>query len=112
MCIVFVMASFGSLMPLGVIVIAIIVFSYSFSISCFVVLYGIKGVLAAFLLYGIQSMIVIVWSFYILSYGKRVENMERSKIYMVGIDILGLGIVVGLDLVGILNFHTIGQLLI
>ena len=112
MCILFTMGSFGSLMPLGIIVICIIIFSYSFSISCFIALYGIKGAVVSFLLYGVQSIVIIVCGFYVLNYKKRIIEGKNNIISTLGIVILGLGIVVSLDLIGILNFNVIRQILI
>lgn len=112
MCIIFTMASFGGLMPLGIIVMCIIIFSYSFSISCFVILYGIKGALVSFLLYGIQSMVIVVCGFYILNYKQRIVEKKSNIVYTVGIVVIGLGVVVGLDLIGILNFSIIRQIIV
>ena len=117
-CIVFALGSFSVLVPLAFCVMFIIVFSYSFTTSCFITLYGLKGALVAFLLYGSQSIVVILSGFYILNYkwhdkqnGVK-ESGKNNLIYIVGMMLMGMGIMVGFDLLGILNFDLIKQLLL
>lgn len=117
-CIVFVLGSFSVLMPLAFFTMFIIIFSYSFTTSCFITLYGLKGALAALLLYGIQSIVVTLSGFYILKYRwqKNVcdikEGVKINPIYAVGMVVIGIGIMVGFDLIGVLNFHLIKQILL
>ncbi|ONI44500.1 hypothetical protein AN641_06865 [Candidatus Epulonipiscioides gigas] len=53
---VFTGASSKNLLPLAVISFFYMIFSYSFTFTCFVILYGIRGVLVAILLIGVSSI--------------------------------------------------------
>lgn len=112
MCMVFLMGSFSVLVPLGFVVMFIIVFSYGFTIGCFVVLYGLKGAVASFLLYGIQGIIVIISGFYILNYKREAWEGHMKIAYIVGMVFVGISIMVGFDLIGILNFDLIKTILL
>lgn len=113
-CTVFLLGSFSVLMPLAFCTMFIIVFSYSFTTSCFITLYGLKGAVAAFLLYGVQSIAVTLTGFYILKCKwcdhTQCVKEKISVIYIVGIMIIGIGIVVGFDLLGILKFDLIKRI--
>lgn len=110
--IIFVLGSFSILAPLGFCIMFIIVFSYSFTISCFIFIYGIKGAIASFLLYGIQSMIIVVSGFYLLNSGGKSWKNKIKIMYVLGVILMGICIVTGLDLMGILQFHVIKQMLL
>ncbi|ONI37731.1 hypothetical protein AN639_08945 [Candidatus Epulonipiscium fishelsonii] len=47
------------LLPLSILGFFYTVFSYSFTMTCFLLLYGAKGILVGFLVMGIQAMIII-----------------------------------------------------
>ena len=86
---------FSLTLALSCIVFFIICFSYGFTTSCFILIYGFKGIGIGILAFGIQAIIIIFMGIYIGNMGIRysVQNkMEGMNEYIRVLIIMGIGI--------------------
>ena len=104
------------LLPVGAVAIFLIIFSYSFTTSCFILLYGIRGLGGACLLWGVQSVIVTTLSlkflFYKLKGNEKFMEGKLKKRSAMGLVLASVGMMLICDLIGIVEWHNINKILL
>lgn len=99
--IVYILSCFLLTYPLAIICVFTIIFSYGFTISSFILLYGLKGIIVSVALYGIQGILI---SNLLLKLGLQRGKIKWDQLLK---SLLYLGIIVLMDLLSILIFQYI-----
>lgn len=87
---------FSITFPLGVLIFFMIAFAYGFTIACFILLYGAKGLLIAFFSCGLQSILFVLTCFYILYHAcdyRTKHHEKRLEKYIKKLGWVGVGLV-------------------
>jgi hypothetical protein len=81
--------------PLYLMILFSVCFSYGFTVTCFVLLYGVKGVFIAILSIGLQSLTIILLFFYLHNKMRLVSKSHHKSqiIKEYGGEILKMGII-------------------
>lgn len=96
---------FNFTLPISIIVLFIMVFSYAFTTTCTILVYGLKGLAVAFFTYGIQAIIMLTIGMYLVIASLRKKNVKTSHIlseHSLGI----VPVIVGSCIVGVLDILT------
>lgn len=94
--------AFNITLVLSFIIFFIICFSYGFTLTCFILIYGLKGLLIGVLAFGLQAVIIIFLSMYIGNIGirysvyNRIQSIQEYSKLLMSIGI-GVGIVAVID---------------
>ncbi|MDF2612697.1 MAG: hypothetical protein K0S71_483 [Clostridia bacterium] len=104
-------------LPVSMVVLFIIIFSYAFTTTCAILIYGVKGLVIAFIAYGIQAIIMIAIGMYLVIAGLRQKNIKIVSIlsdHSIGIIpvIMGSFLVSLLDVLAAANLHYMTSLIL
>lgn len=114
---IWLLGSFALTLPLSLLVLFIMIFTYGFTTTCFILLYGLKGAIAAFLLYGIQAILMVSIGGYlsiqsIRKNGGEATGVKKAPFYIGMIVSLGVVLAAILDVWSVLNFDLIARLIL
>lgn len=90
------------LMPISLVIFFFCIFSYGFTITCFLLLYGLKGLLIGLVIFGLQAASFVLLAIWLGNQGMRYSFLNKGMhltTYLRGlvIGLLGIVLIAGTD---------------
>lgn len=109
---IWIFGAFSFTIPLGIILLLIMIFSYGFTTASFILLYGVKGSLLAFSFYGVQAILMCGLGGYITMHSIDIHKIQSIKlkqqyISLILPSLLLISITAGIDLWCMSYFQSI-----
>ncbi len=108
---------FSLTLPLSIGAFFIMVFSYAFTTTCIILIYGLKGLMVAVFAYGLQAIIMLAVAMYLAISSLRKNtskgaHIQGESVFRIIPMIVGSSIIALLDILAVGNLHHIVALLL
>jgi hypothetical protein len=80
LAVVWVLGFFSFTLPLSMAALFVMAFSYAFTTTCTIMVYGVKGLVAALVVYGVQAVIILGTALYLEIASLRLYTLKTTQL--------------------------------